>query len=67
MKEAMVEKLREEIERLEKVLGNMKRKLKSLGVVTEKERVQGKGEEGEQRELKDVLEKSLGRNWGAVL
>lgn len=67
-KQVMIDKLREEIERLEKVVANMKRKLRHLGIgdgAAEDEEDE-EGRQG-QKELKEVLERSLGKAWGTVL
>lgn len=71
MRATMVEKLREEIERLEGVVGNMRRKLGKLegrgaggGIGGDGD---GDGERGRRKELKEVLEGTLGRGWGGVL
>lgn len=71
VREAMVEKLRQEIERLEGVVRNMRRKLGRLegrGVGTgEDGEGDGEGERGRRKEIKEVLEGTLGRGWGGVL
>ncbi|ERF68846.1 hypothetical protein EPUS_04498 [Endocarpon pusillum Z07020] len=61
----MVRKLEEEIARLEGVVTNMKRKLRSLTLAKETDGDDGEGETGEG--LKDVLEGNLGSGWGGVL
>ncbi len=67
----MVHKLEEEIERLEGVVRNMKRKLASLrraremDIRDEERERKGEAEAGE--DLEDVLEGNLGRGWGDVL
>lgn len=65
----MMRKLGEEIERLEGVVANMKRKLASLSRLTENGTEMGKREDGgeEGEDLKAVLEGNLGSGWGRVL